>query len=163
MKNERLCGKVQVHLNKIINNDQEIDLENITDDPHVLGYAFNVPKIPDDPGVSVEARQKQLDTEMQKLDYNLTANIVKASNDPYIYPDFLFKLGIVEHTTLLAYSNSGFCKKGLNYYKLRDTQNKIWALENYKKGVGSTEAGYYEQAINSFNYALEYDPKMEKA
>ena len=116
----------------------------------LLGYAFNVPKIPDDPGVSVEARQKQLETEMHKLDYNLTANIVKASNDPYIYPNFLFKLGIVEHTTLLAYSNSSFCKKGLNYYKLRDVQNKIWAVENYKKGVGSTEAGQYEQAISNF-------------
>lgn len=164
LRNERLCGKLQVHLNQIVNTEDDIDLTIIEDNPFILGYTFGVPKIPQElKMVEIEARQKQLDTEMNRLDYNLSLGVNKAVNDPHIYEKILNQLGIVQHSTLLAYSNCNFCKKGLSYYKLRDHQNQSWAKENLVKGLQNSDSGYYDQAIVYLNLALEYDSKMEKA
>lgn len=163
LRNERLCGKVQVHLNKIIKHDENIDLEAIEDDPYILGYAFNIAKCHNDSQISIEERQQELKEKLNLLDYNLKNNIEKVGNDPYIYEKFLHKLGIVQHSTLLAYSNSSFCRKGLSYYKLWDTQNQNWAEENFKQGINNYENGLYEQAISNFNHSLEYDGRLEKS
>lgn len=168
LRNERLCGKVQVYLKHVMDNyEGEIELNNIEDDPQIQGYSFGVPIISSKPKFLTkpidDILQKSLLSELDSLDYNLITNITRQCNNPDIYFELLKKLKINQHETLLEYSNSMFCKDALSYYKQRKSQNTTWANENYKKGCEHFEKGIYEQAILYFNQAQEYDSNLETA